>query len=92
MVGLAVFGLWLGFIILKVFFNVNDSVNPPCCFMRTHMRKRKVMYRYVNVGRVDKSCLHERLVRSVLNSNWLKGMNEGFRLEADITEEMLQRL
>lgn len=52
MVGLAVFGLWLGFIVLKVFFSVNGSVSPLYCLMRTHMRKHKeVMYRYVNVGR-----------------------------------------
>lgn len=72
MVGLAVFGLWLGFIVLKVFFSVNGSVSPLCCLMKTHTRKHKeVMYRYVNVGRDEQ----ERLLRTVLNSYWFKGMN-----------------
>lgn len=61
--GLAVFGLWLGFIILKVFFNVNDSVNPLCCFMRTHRRKHKVMYGYVNVGT-------DQEINAVCRSGW----------------------
>lgn len=62
-VGLAVFGLWLGFIILKIFFNVNDYVYPLCCFMRTHTEKHKVMCRYANVGRDEE-------IKAVCRRGW----------------------